>query len=81
MAWSVQLKLAALVLPPRIHRHRYYGVLAPNSPFRASVTAMAGLSLTHGAIEIQTADKKDASIGDEPQEKENKPKRPPNRYL
>jgi hypothetical protein len=29
-------KLAELVPPPRIHRHRYYGVLAPNSPFRAS---------------------------------------------
>ncbi|MDX2503591.1 MAG: transposase [Gammaproteobacteria bacterium] len=35
-------KLAALVPPPRNHRHRYYGVLAPNSPFRGSVTAMAG---------------------------------------
>ena len=41
-------KLAALAPPSRIHRHRYYGVLAPNSPFRASVTAMAGLSLDHG---------------------------------
>jgi len=30
-----------LVPPPRIHRHRYYGVLAPNSPLRAAVTAMA----------------------------------------
>lgn len=28
-------KLAALVPPPRIHRHRYYGVLAPNSPAHA----------------------------------------------
>ena len=27
--------------PPRIHRHRYYGVLAPNSPLRAAVTALA----------------------------------------
>jgi len=25
----------------RTHRHRYYGVLAPNSPLRAAVTAMA----------------------------------------
>ena len=25
-------RLAALVPPPRIHRHRYYGVLAPHSP-------------------------------------------------
>ncbi|MEN8249900.1 MAG: transposase [Bacteroidota bacterium] len=72
-------KLAALVPPPRIHRHRYYGVLAPNSPFRASVTAMAGLSLAHGAIEVQSSDDKE----EEPieQEQDNKPKRPPNRYL
>ena len=33
--------IAALVPPPRTHRHRYFGVLAPNSPLRASVTAMA----------------------------------------
>ena len=32
---------AALVPPPRTHRHRYYGVLAPASPLRAVVTAMA----------------------------------------
>jgi len=31
---------AALVPPPRVHRHRYFGVLAPNSPLRAAVTAM-----------------------------------------
>ena len=31
---------AALVPPPRTHRHRYFGVLAPNSPLRAAVTAM-----------------------------------------
>jgi hypothetical protein len=34
-------RLAALVPPPRIHRHRYYGVLAPHSPLRAAVTALA----------------------------------------
>jgi hypothetical protein len=77
-------KLAALVPPPRIHRHRYYGVLAPGSPqlespFRASVTAMAGLSL-QGTIEVQNSDHKDDA---EPIElvQESKPKRPPNRYL
>ena len=32
-------KIAALIPPPRAHRHRYYGVLAPNSPMRAAVTA------------------------------------------
>ena len=32
---------AALVPPPRSHRHRYYGVLAPHAPLRAAVTALA----------------------------------------
>ena len=34
-------KIAVLVPPPRTHRHRYFGVLAPNSPLRAAVTALA----------------------------------------
>lgn len=34
-------RLAALVPPPRVHRHRYFGALAPNSPLRAAVTALA----------------------------------------
>ena len=32
---------AALVPPARTHRHRYFGVLAPNSSLRAAVTALA----------------------------------------
>jgi len=38
-------RLAALVPPPRKHRHRYHGVLAPHSPLRPAVTAYAGLPL------------------------------------
>ncbi len=34
-------KIATLVPPPRAHRHRYHGVLAPNAPLRAVVTALA----------------------------------------
>ncbi len=34
-------RLAALVPPPRLHRHRYFGVLAPNSPLRTAVIALA----------------------------------------
>ena len=37
--------LAALIPPPRKHRHRYHGVLAPHSPLRPAVTAYAGLPL------------------------------------
>jgi len=72
-------KLAALVPRPRIHRHRYYGVLEPNSLFRASVTAMAGLSLAHGSIEVQISEHKEEETIE--QEQEVRPKRPPNRYL
>ncbi len=34
-------RLAALVPPPRAHRHRHYGVLAPNSPLRAAAVVLA----------------------------------------
>ncbi|MFQ5516345.1 MAG: transposase [Acidimicrobiia bacterium] len=36
-------RLASLVPPPRSHRHRYCGVLAPNARLRPMVTARAGL--------------------------------------
>ena len=39
----------ALIPPPRKHRHRYFGVLAPNSPWRAQVTAQAGRKLPAGS--------------------------------
>ena len=39
-------RLAALVPPPRLHRHRYFGVLAPNSPLRTAVTALASTAIT-----------------------------------
>ena len=35
-------RVAALIPPPRKHRHRYLGVLAPNSPCRALAAANAG---------------------------------------
>ena len=34
-------RIAALVPPPRTHRHRYFGALAPNSLLRAVVKALA----------------------------------------
>jgi hypothetical protein len=33
-------RLGQLLPPPRKHRHRYYGVFAPNAPLRASVAAL-----------------------------------------
>ena len=38
-------RIAALIAPPRKHRQRYFGVLAPNSPWRALVTAQASRKL------------------------------------
>ncbi len=32
--------LALLIHPPRIHRHRYHGVLAPNAKLRDQVIAL-----------------------------------------
>ena len=34
-------RLVALIPPPRKHRHRYYGALAPNSPLRQALIALA----------------------------------------
>lgn len=34
-------RIAALVPPPRTHRHHYFGVLAPNSPLSAAAVALA----------------------------------------
>ena len=34
-------RLAAILPPPRIHRHRYHGVFAPNAPLRPLVAARA----------------------------------------
>lgn len=34
--------MAQLVTPPRLHKHRYCGVLAPNAALREAVTASAG---------------------------------------
>ena len=51
-------KLAALIPPPRKHRHRYHGVLAPNAPLRQAVTAYAGLPLGDEVVstdQLQTA--------------------------
>ncbi len=47
-------RIAALVPPPRTHRHRYFGVLAPNSPLRAAVTALAAPAQPAKHVVVQT---------------------------
>ena len=51
-------RIAALVPPPRVHRYRYHGVLVPNSPLRAQVTALAQQT-TEETPSITEADKTD----------------------
>ena len=46
--------------PPRVHRHHYHGVLAPNSPLRAQVTALAK-ETTEATPSTTEADKSDGS--------------------
>jgi hypothetical protein len=48
-------RIAALVPPPRQHRHRYYGVLAPNAPLRAAVTALAPEAVAAQPLPVQTS--------------------------
>ncbi len=36
-------RMALLIPPPRCHRHRYHGVLAPNAPLRLAVSEKANL--------------------------------------
>jgi hypothetical protein len=48
-------KLAVLIPPPRKHRHRYHGVLAPNAPLRQAVTAYARLPMGDDAVSADQA--------------------------
>jgi hypothetical protein len=62
-------RLVALLPPPRQHRHRYYGVLAPNAPLRAALSALAPEAVVAQPM---------ATSGEEPTET---PLRSPARYL
>ncbi len=56
--------LAALVPPPRTHRHRYFGVLAPHSPLRALAVTLvqASPALTPTAIASESATTADSEV-------------------
>ena len=55
----------ALVPPPRTHQHRYFGVLAPNSPLRAAVTAMATPTQTAAVLGALTS-RVECALGADP---------------
>jgi len=69
-------RIAHLVSPPRTHRHRYYGVLAPNSPLRAAVTAMAQVASPEVCALVTAVTHTDAGTT----VAKSKP-RPPSHYL
>lgn len=70
-------RLAALIPPPRRHRHRYFGVLAPNAPLRAAVTALAeakeGAPLPSAMAEVVSAPESGASVPNTPDELADEP--------
>jgi hypothetical protein len=47
-------RIATLVPPQRTHRHRYFGVLAPNSPIRAAAVAFATPAQPAKQVVVQT---------------------------
>ena len=55
--------LAALIPPPRLHRHRYHGVLAPNSPLRS--VAIAYGRDNEGSGEVATRETCSTLTGEE----------------
>ncbi|MGH8475384.1 MAG: hypothetical protein ACRER2_06370 [Methylococcales bacterium] len=63
-------KLAVLIPPPRKHRHRYHGVLAPNAPLCQAVTAYAGLPLN---AEVSKIDPAPVTAEDLPETESGKP--------
>jgi len=80
-------RIAALVPPPRTHRHRYFGVLAPNSPLRAAVTAMAiAVPAQQATVQTESATTGEgapgaAAQGNAVQTQPAPPKRSPAHYL
>jgi Putative transposase len=58
------VKLAVLIPPPRKHRHRYHGVLAPNAPLRGAVTARAGLPMGDEAVSADQAPVADQDLSE-----------------
>ncbi len=60
-------RLAPLIPPPRMHRHRYHGVLAPNAKLRAAVVAIGRPEVEGPQGEATGPDPvRDASSGDRP---------------
>ena len=73
------VRLVVLIPPLRTHRHCYIGVLAPNSPLRAAVTALAqpAADASVTATDLNAPAKTDGAATDAPEP----PHRKAARYL
>jgi hypothetical protein len=71
-------RLSAFIAPPRIHRHRYLGVLAPNAPLRAAVTARASAPAEADAGRATSSSARNVAEGatGDQSPSEEKPRRP-----
>ena len=58
-------RMAVLIPPPRCHRHRYHGVLAPNAPLRQAISERSGLPVESEKAVV--ADEKIHSVATEEQ--------------
>ena len=67
-------RLSKLVTPPRIHKHRYCGVLAPNAKLRKAVIETAGPSGATLQLLTEARDKMEKMEIDQPDPPEDKPK-------
>ncbi len=45
-------RMGVLIPPPRCHRHRYHGVLAPNAPLLKAVSECAGLRVERAKMPL-----------------------------
>ena len=61
-------RLSKLITPPRIHKHRYCGVLAPNAKLRKAVIETAGPSGATLQLLTEAREKMDQSPADPPED-------------
>jgi len=71
-------RLSAFIPPPRIHRHRYFGVLAPNAPLRPAVTALVCAQTQADSDRATSSSACNGADGatSEPSPSDEKPRRP-----
>ena len=67
---------SAFIPPPRVHRHRYYGVLAPNARLRPAVTALACQQAAADQTVPSSPISETQGVTSSPSSPEEKPRRP-----